>query len=257
MQIRFVSVYVLFMGILLLILGSAQVHADLMEGLIAWYPFDGGAEDASGNGHHGSVSGATLAPDRFGSSDSAYRFDGDDYISVPDDADFTLGAGPFTIAAWANFNAYGADGGYYLMGHSDGPGDTNKWIFWLGNNNISFIATKPGSDWIGLGNYDFELEPWYQVAIRRTGNTLEAFVNGSSIGTAAITSAIPDPSAPFRIGTAEFDRPNRPFRGLIDDVRLYDRALSDDEIRELVPEPATLSLLVLGSIILINRKRRK
>ncbi|TGO02513.1 hypothetical protein PN36_23830 [Candidatus Thiomargarita nelsonii] len=50
--------------------------ADLSDGLVAYYPFDGNAQDASGNGNHGTVNGATLTEDRFGSADSAYEFDG-------------------------------------------------------------------------------------------------------------------------------------------------------------------------------------
>jgi len=57
--------------------------ADLNDGLIAHYPFNGNANDASGNGNHGTVNGATLTEDRFGNADSAYKFDGqDDYIDL-------------------------------------------------------------------------------------------------------------------------------------------------------------------------------
>ncbi len=53
------------------------------DGLVAFYPFNGSANDASGNGNHGSVVGATLDLDRFANSQSAYSFDGDnDYIQL-------------------------------------------------------------------------------------------------------------------------------------------------------------------------------
>ena len=62
------------------------VHAQRFDpnlGLIAWYPFNGNAQDESGNGHHGKVNGATLCQDRKGSNDSAYNFDGvNDYIDL-------------------------------------------------------------------------------------------------------------------------------------------------------------------------------
>ena len=52
--------------------------------LVAYYPFTGNADDASGNGHHGTVHGATLTEDRFGNPGQAYSFDGvDDYINIP------------------------------------------------------------------------------------------------------------------------------------------------------------------------------
>ncbi len=59
---------------------SAQIPTD---SLVAWYPFNGNANDESGNGHHGTVHGATLTTDRFGNPNSAYHFDGvDDFIEV-------------------------------------------------------------------------------------------------------------------------------------------------------------------------------
>lgn len=227
--------------------------------LIAYYPFNGSANDASGNGHHGTVHGASLTQDRFGNPSRAYNFDGNDYISVPDSAQFTFGWSPFTIAAWANIASFGADGGYYLMGHSTGPGDTNKWIFWLGSTNIHFIATQPGSDWISIGSNTFDLNQWYHVAIRRNANELTAFVDGSPIGTASIGFSIPDPSASFLMGTAEFGYPNtRLFRGQMDDVLLYNRALSDSEIYQLaIPAPGAILLGSIGVGIVGWLRRRR
>ena len=60
-----------------------SMHPELRAGLVAEYLFRGGAEDTSGHGRHGLVQGATLTPDRFGTADHAYRFDGrDDAIVV-------------------------------------------------------------------------------------------------------------------------------------------------------------------------------
>src|ERR1017187_5394463 len=56
----------------------------LTNGLVAYYPFNGNANDASGNGNNGTVYGATLTTDRFGISNSAYCFNGTShYIEVP------------------------------------------------------------------------------------------------------------------------------------------------------------------------------
>ena len=58
----------------------------LTQGLIAYYPFNGNADDASGNGHHGVVIGATLVSDRFDQTQNAYLFDGvNDYIDLGSD----------------------------------------------------------------------------------------------------------------------------------------------------------------------------
>jgi hypothetical protein len=202
------------------------------QGLIAYYPFHGNANDESGNGNNGTVFGAALTSDRFGNPNNAYSFDGNDRIDVPDDPSLTLNSDQFTILSWVQFSAFGVDGGYYLMGHSEGPGDTDKWIFWLANDNIKLIV-GPSAGWIRIGDAPFQIGNWYHVVIRKNGNELAAFVDASLIGTNSVSFVIPDPNATFQIGTAEPDRPNRPFRGIIDDVRIYNRALSSEEIGTL------------------------
>ena len=68
--------------------------------LVAYYPFQGNADDMSGNGHTGTVFGAVLTADRFGNPNSAYSFDGsNDYILVPNAADLNI-TGSLTLAAW-------------------------------------------------------------------------------------------------------------------------------------------------------------
>ena len=68
----------------LLSVGFAQVPEYVpAEGLVAWYPFNGNAQDESGNGHHAAIDGATLADDRYGNFDAAFYFDGSDRIIAP------------------------------------------------------------------------------------------------------------------------------------------------------------------------------
>ena len=83
---------------------QAQIPTD---SLVAYYPFNGNANDESGNGNDGVVNGATLTTDRFGNVNSAYSFDGvDDWINAPNsglpDADESR-----TLTAWVKFNSYG------------------------------------------------------------------------------------------------------------------------------------------------------
>jgi hypothetical protein len=76
------------------------VQADINTGLIAYYPFNGNANDASGNGHNGTVNGATPTTDRFNNPTSAYSFDGvDDYISIPNHSDFNM-SGDYAFSVW-------------------------------------------------------------------------------------------------------------------------------------------------------------
>src|SRR5580693_6339652 len=85
---------------------QSQAQSFLTNGLVAYYPFNGNANDASGNGNNGTVNGATLTPDRFGNTNSAYNFNGtNNYIgfaNVP-----TSQVDNWTMTAWvkpASFN---------------------------------------------------------------------------------------------------------------------------------------------------------
>ena len=72
--------------------------SDINNGLVAYYPFNGNANDESGNGNNGNISGLTLVPDRFGNINKAYNFNGiSDFISVNDNGNFNLGSNNFSV----------------------------------------------------------------------------------------------------------------------------------------------------------------
>jgi len=84
------------------LIDTKVAFADLKDGLVAYYPFNGNANDESVNGNHGTVYGATLTTDRFGNTNKAYSFDGvDDYIDSK--FNFNGGSTNFTISYWAKF----------------------------------------------------------------------------------------------------------------------------------------------------------
>ena len=74
---------------------------NLESGLVAYYPFNGNANDESGNGNDGEVFGATLSLDRNGNSAHAYNFDGEnDWILIPLDSDWDIGQNDFSYSYW-------------------------------------------------------------------------------------------------------------------------------------------------------------
>src|SRR5580698_6713918 len=93
-------------------LGQARAFAGMSDGLIAYYPLNGDGTDASGNGHNGTVAGATPTANRFGQDGKALLFDGvNSFIKVHDAPALRLADTDFTISAWifeterdANFN---------------------------------------------------------------------------------------------------------------------------------------------------------
>ena len=79
--------------------GSDNLGGSLNNGLVAYYPFNGNANDESGNGNDGTNNGVTLTADRFGNVDAAYDFDGFNNITVPHNSNLNL-IGDLTLSAW-------------------------------------------------------------------------------------------------------------------------------------------------------------
>jgi hypothetical protein len=83
-------------------------HAGLSDGLVAYYPFNGNANDESGNGNNGTVNGATLTMDRFGNPNSAYNFDGmNNFIEISSLSNMQYK--PITYSVWINVSSYMTD----------------------------------------------------------------------------------------------------------------------------------------------------
>src|SRR5438045_1722727 len=96
-------------GILTITLALAvqmiRAQSFLTNGLVAYWPFDGNANDASGSGNNGTVNGSTLATDRFGNLNSAYSFDGmSSIITVPASSQFD--ATNHTLSLWVKANSW-------------------------------------------------------------------------------------------------------------------------------------------------------
>ena len=97
------KVLALTMGVSIFIGGQAFAQVPNYvptNGLVGWWPFNGNANDESGNGNNGTVNGATLTTDRFGNVNKAYSFDGvNDFLLIPSDIT------DFSISLWFNFSA--------------------------------------------------------------------------------------------------------------------------------------------------------
>src|SRR5208283_222709 len=122
----------LFIGLSLeLLLVTTIANSQIpTNGLVAWYPFNGNANDSSGNGYNGTVVGATFTADRFGKANSAYSFNLNGTSSVIYfgnilDSVFTAPIATFSVAGWANTQSYKTlqqDGGYMLGKNGGGAG---------------------------------------------------------------------------------------------------------------------------------------
>ena len=195
-------------------------------GLVASYPFDGNSRDNSGNGNDAIAYGATLTQDRFGVNGSAFHFDGiNQYMVVLGPKSLPLANSARTITAWVRPEAAGGT----LAMVQQGNGECFGRMFGLGYFTTGLYF------WGGCQNYssgvDVPLGKWSFVAITYDPPFLRAFVNANSqatnIGVLNTTA-----SKLFIGATTTNNGASFPgfFKGSIDEINFYDRALSDLEI---------------------------
>ena len=190
-------------------------------GITHWWPGEGSALDLVGSGAASLGGGASFAPGKVG---RAFSFtNGVGFVLVPNSPDLDFGANDFSIELWAQFKTLG--GSRALIAKDEGPGQTSKWIFWLNNGQLEFSFA--GID-LGGGSFAPVLDHWHHLAVTRGGSLFSFYVDGSLISSGTSTTPIPVVNAPVTLGQAEG---LYYMGGLEDEVAIYNRALSGDEVR--------------------------
>ena len=229
---------------------------------------DPGHDDA-GLGHTGAVNGTTPTPGQFG---SALSFNGSsDYVDVANATDLNP-TSAITITAWFKADSFAL--GTYSWPHivdksSNDPSGYYMLIAQVFQNNpcASFAVEPVGGVPSGVGTPRLEINTWYFAAGVYDGSTstVKVYVGTSELSPLVVTSEngsgnmIPS-SNNLNIGRdASYpSSTERYFGGAIDEVRIFDRAITSDEVTNLylynTPEPATLMLLTLGGLFLRKRK---
>jgi len=252
-------------GILSIFLFTSYTSLQAQTPPVAHFPFDGNAEDISGNQNHGTVFGARLTEDRFGQPDRAYAFDGeDDYIEFISNQQFEPEL-PVTIAVWIQLADYDLNNVFrnnYLP-------DTYSGV-WLNSVEGKMAANYGDGGMIGptwrrskIGTTTLTLNTWYHVAVViRGAKDMDVYLNGQNdcgeySGTGGNLAYL---NATGRAGEGDAQNgpnPHRFFHGKMDDLRLYDRELSVSEIQQLAdfegsagnsPTPTQLAICSGGSI---------
>jgi len=209
--------------------------------LVAYYPLNGNANDESGNGHHGVVSGATLAADAHGRSDSAYSFDGDDSI-LTTFAPLIRPTDSFTVSVWLRSEVQTLQ---YVLGlerrdHQQLSIRTDPAVsFKLRDDDYASFDCAV-SDMTELATR------WMNVTATRDGETDEVrvYVDGVLRGEVSDTSAgSVNAVSPMPLGIGAINNSatgmKEFFTGAIDEVRFYNRALPSNEVQRLYEDSLT------------------
>lgn len=205
-------------------------------GLAAEYLFSGHASDSSGSGRHGVVHGATRTADRFGNPDSAFRFDGvDDYIEISPPPALT--SDHLTVSAWARFDPrdFSSWTNCVISQDNGDDEDQSRRVFQLSLEWGHVIWHRMMNTRDPMYRRQVRPERWYHLAAVHENGVNRLYVDGVLQDTVEHLLWT-NPSQPLHIGRKGTAEPNFFFRGTIDDVRIYNRALTDSEIRELTEE---------------------
>lgn len=211
------------------------------QDLVAYYPFNGNADDESGNGHHGTVFGSTLTTDRFGNAESAYYLNGTsaDYIDIADTF-FNIGWQEYTISLWFNSESL-SQSMQTLINTNPHNGICLSFNYQLDHNITYHVNSDPQNPtWDIFLNQksshdNFQINTWYHVVFQKQNNTYRLFINGI-LDTLQSSAIIPiNYDCGIRIGKVTVSSPEY-FKGKLDDYRIYNRHLSDAEIQELYHE---------------------
>jgi hypothetical protein len=221
----------LIVGIGLAVNGYSQSF--LTNGLVAFYPFNGDANDASGNGVNGTVYGATLTTNRFGNPNQEYNFTGGQYIDIPLNASAMK---PLTYSLWFREDRMGRPAPYaetlVCAGTFDAPSHD---IGILASGNELYVeyygegaGGRGGAYYTG---HAITLKTWHHVTVTYS-DKVRVFLNGENIGEVNYPATPVSRSAVTRIGASQDFYVNQ-FEGVIDDIRIYNRALSSSEVAKL------------------------
>lgn len=200
--------------------------------LIAFYPFNGNANDQTG-GHNGTLNGAILTKDRFGNPNQAFSFNGiTDNIQISNSTSLNFGAS-ITVSLWFKIGTLFNREAFFI---SHGSWQ-NRWKISLTNKKIRWTIKTNSKINSGIKDLDSETElianKLYLVTATYSGADIELWLNGELDSFSSWNGNILPTSYDLMIAQMLPGDSNYNFNGVIDDVRLYDYALSIDEIQKL------------------------
>lgn len=226
------------------------------NGLVGYWPFNGNANDESGNGINGTVNGAVLTTDRFGVVDKSYSFSNDDITVNMQNSFFST---DFSISTWVlldNFNntypTFVTQQNRYLclqFANTVNPPVVN--FYFLNNFQIPGQQVEDGH----VNGGAITLNTWFNVVIVNYNKINKLYINGVFVSSSTSPSVLQGLGLGnyLRFGNGvDLDLPDAEFNGKLDDIGIWNRALTQDEIISLYQAEVSCQSLVINSGTLSN-----
>ena len=232
----------------LLLMCSLQSFSqvNLNAGLVAYYPFNGNANDASGNGNNPIFNNATPTSDRFGNPNSAYSFNGtDNYIRIPNSSSLNS-SNQISICAWVKVEGFyqGTCHGNNVVMKGNADYQTGNYkirfddsYFTNGQNCSSSNPDVNHETFFGLNSSPSSTAPfiqtgqWYSVVYTCDGVTAKTYVNCELTGSGPANGITFTNSDDLFLGSLDNAQFPYWFNGVMDEVRIYNRPINEDEIK--------------------------
>lgn len=255
-------------AVLFLVVATVSVaRADFTNGLVGHWTFDGSGYDDSPNHNTLTLQGG-LGYRAAGLLGNALEFPLDlnqFAIRSADDATYDFGTGNFTLQVWANFRTL--SGEQTLFEKFVGAGGPGWTVTKVTGNAIQFYGNAspfPAIQVQTAANSVSTTNIWHQVVVRRNGSAFNIFLDGTSAATGSSTRSISDTTNPLMVGRRDGSQ-GYPMDGGIDELAIWNRALSNTEISQLynggagliIPEPSSLLLVASGCVALSCGLRRR
>ncbi|MCP4258931.1 MAG: LamG domain-containing protein [Planctomycetes bacterium] len=226
------------------------------DGLAAYYALENDVLDSSGNGNDGTIVGATTFVDGPSGYGIAMEFDGESYVDVGNDASLDI-TGPISMGIWIRPGADDPEGNgteAAVMAKADSAGSPSwSWQVRYGWNSpqpyMAFTFNTSPRAWVYVGK-NLERDEWAHIACSHDGETLKCYLNGEQTDSTPM-GAITSSPTPVLIGS---DGWRSDWIGAIDEVVIYDRALSESEVMYLAGErpmpvdPSTYGLVAFYAL---------
>ena len=202
----------------------------ITDGLVAYYSFDKDANDYSGNEHNGTVYGNTSLVE--GKVGNAYSFNGNgDYIYVPFHEDFNFESnGQFTISLWLYWDKYQT--GYIGCADIFGKVNASDYTDWnlhiMNSSNILKFHSENGNV---FSNYVISTNNWIHIVLTYNNGEVKYYINNELDNTGNMT--LHQSTSGIAFGKKGESGNNRWFYGKLDEARIYNKELSQEEIAEL------------------------
>jgi DNA-binding beta-propeller fold protein YncE len=192
------------------------------SGIVSWWAGNGNAADSVGPNNGTLNSGVTYGQGEVG---SAFSFNTTDYVSA-NTTGLPTGNSDRTLEMWVKANSFPSSGETYFAGYGD-FGTSNE-TYHLGTTGSQLFWSQWGT---GIGGPSLTPNVWYHVAVTNVGDSATLYLNGVAVGSATVPIDTPAGSS-FYIGRIPGTLGNtRQLNGEVDEVSVYNRALSAAEIK--------------------------